>query len=185
MTLRLALALAVMAAPAYAATGPFFSLGNTDFVVLLAFIVFVGVLVYFGVPGMLTGLLDKRAEGIQGELNEAKALREEAQSLLASFERKAKEVEGQAERIVAQAKEEAAAGAEQAKKDLEVAIERRLAAAEDRISNAEASALKDVKDRAVSVAIAAAAEVLQAQKSDETLAASADAAIEVVKAKLH
>lgn len=183
--LRTAIALSLLAAPAYAADGPFFSLGNTDFIVLLGFIVFIGILVYFGVPGMITGLLDKRAEGIQDELNEAKALREEAQSLLASFERKAKEVEGQAERIVAQAKEEAALSAEQAHKDLEVAIERRLAAAEDRIKTAETSAVKEVKDRAVGIAIDAAASVLQAQKSKTTLSSAADAAIETVKAKLH
>ncbi|MEL7343982.1 MAG: F0F1 ATP synthase subunit B [Pseudomonadota bacterium] len=183
--LRTAIALSLLAAPAYAADGPFFSLGNTDFVVLLGFIVFCGILVYFGVPGMITGLLDKRAEGIQSELDEAKALREEAQSLLASFERKAKEVEGQAERIVAQAKEDASIGAEQAKKDLEVAIERRLVAAEDRIATAEAGAVKEVKDRAVAIAIDAAASVLKSQKSKSTLSAAADASIEMVKAKLH
>ncbi len=183
--LRTAIALSLLAAPAYAADGPFFSLKNTDFVVLIGFIVFFGILFYFKVPGLLMGMLDKRAAGIQSDLDEAKALREEAQSLLASFERKAKEVEGQAERIVAQAKEEAELSAEQAKKDLEVAIERRLAAASDRINQAEANAVKEVKDRAVSIAIDAAAQVLQAQKSKSTLSSAADAAIETVKAKLH
>lgn len=183
--LRVAIALTTLAAPAYAAPGPFFSLKNTDFIVVLAFLLFIGVLVYFGVPKFLIGLLDKRADGIRDELNEAKALREEAQSLLASFERKAKEVESQAERIVAQAKDEAAAGAKQAKADLEVAIARRLAAAEDRIGQAEASALRDVKDQAVAIAIDAAADVLKSQTSAQTLSASADAAIELVRAKLH
>jgi len=54
----------LLASPALAASGPFFSLRNTDFVVLLGFLLFLGVLVYFKVPQMLTGQLDKRAAGI-------------------------------------------------------------------------------------------------------------------------
>jgi F-type H+-transporting ATPase subunit b len=69
--------------PAMAASGPFFSLGNTDFVVLISFLLFIGVLVYFKVPAMLTGKLDDRAATIQSNLNEARALREEAQTILA------------------------------------------------------------------------------------------------------
>ena len=100
------------ATPAFAASGPFFSLGNTDFVVAVAFVLFIGVLIYFKVPGLIAGLLDKRAEGIQSELDEARALREEAQSILASYERKQKEVAAQAEQIVANAKSEAQAAAD-------------------------------------------------------------------------
>ena len=62
-----------------------FSLGNTDFVVLLAFLLFVGVLIYLKVPGLLMGLLDKRADTIRAELDEARALREEAQTPACRF----------------------------------------------------------------------------------------------------
>ena len=102
-----------MASPALAASGPFVSLTNTNFVVLIAFLLFVGALLYLKVPSLLGGLLDKRAIGIQSELDEARALREEAQTLLASYERKQKEVQDQADRIVTQAKAEAQAAAEQ------------------------------------------------------------------------
>ena len=79
---------ALAASPALAASEyGFFSLKNTDFIVLCAFILFIGILVYFKVPGTLSKMLDDRASGIQSELDEAKALREEAQSLLASYER--------------------------------------------------------------------------------------------------
>ena len=137
----LALALTVSAGPVLAAEGPFFSLANTDFVVLIAFILFIAVLFYFKVPGMLGGMLDKRAEGIQSELDEARALREEAQTLLASYERKQKEMQEQASKIVAAAKEEAAAAAEQAKEDLKTSIARRMTAAEDQISLSPSSAV--------------------------------------------
>ena len=177
--------LAMTATPALAATGPFFSLSNTNFVVLISFLLFIGVLVYFGVPKLLGAQLDKRADSIRSELDEARKIREEAQSLLASYERKAREVEGQAEQIVDHAKGEARAAAEQAKKDIEDSITRRLKAAEDRIASAEAAALKDVRDRATDIAVAAAAEVLREQMTDERNAALIDDAIGTVDAKLH
>lgn len=176
---------ALVASPAFAATGPFFSLRNTDFVVTIAFIVFVGVLIYFKVPGKVAELLDKRSATIKAELEEARALREEAKALLASYERKQKEVKEQSDRIVAGAKAEAEAAAAQARVDLDVSIARRLAAAEDQITAAEGAALRAVREQAISVAVAAASEVLAKQMTPENTAKSIDAAIAQVEAKLH
>jgi F-type H+-transporting ATPase subunit b len=176
---------ALIASPAAAASGPFFSLGNTDFVVLLGFLLFIAVLVYFKVPGLLGGLLDKRAEGIQTELDEARLLREEAQTLLASYERKQREVQDQADRIVAHAKQEAELAFEQAKADIEVSIARRLQAAESQIASAEASAIKDVRDTAAMVAIAAARDVVAGQMTAASSGKMIDDAIAEVGAKLH
>lgn len=176
---------AVTATPALAATGPFFSLGNTNFVVSLGFLLFLAVLLKFGVPGIITGLLDKRAAQIKSDLDEARALREEAKAVLASYERKKKEVQEQADRIVASAKEEATAAAAQAKLDLAASIARRLAAAEERIASAEAGAVRAVREQAVAIAVAAAGEVLAKQATPESAAASIDAAIKQVGAKMH
>lgn len=176
---------ALAATPAMAADGNFFSLGNTDFVVLVGFLIFLAVLVYFKVPGMLMGLLDKRATGIQSDLDEARSLREEAQSLLASFERKSAEVAEQADRIVAAAKADAEAAAEQARLDLDASIGRRIKAAEDQIASAEAKALRSVRDRAVAAAVAAAGEVLAKNMDGTRSDALFDEAVATVKSKLH
>ena len=173
------------ASPALAASGPFFTLANTNFVVVISFILFIAVLLYLKVPGMLGGLLDKRAEGIQGELNEARKLREEAQSVLASFERKQKEVAEQAQRIVDHAKEEARIAAEQAKEDLKTSIARRLAAAEGQIASAEAAAVKEVRDQAVMIAVGAARDVISKQMTATDGNKLIDAAIAEVDTKLH
>ncbi|UXX84840.1 F0F1 ATP synthase subunit B [Roseovarius pelagicus] len=183
---KLAILIALTTAnPAFAAGGPFFSLSNTNFVVAISFILFVSVLLYLKVPTMLGKMLDKRAEGIKSELDEARALREEAQSLLASYERKQKEVEEQASRIVEHAKSEASAAAEQAQEDLKKSIDRRLRAADDQIASAEASAVKEVRDRAVSIAVAAAREVIAKQMTAADGNALIDDAIKTVDAKLH
>lgn len=180
----------VAAGPVSAATknvfsGDFYSFANTDFVVLVAFLLFIGVLIYYKVPTLLMGLLDKRAEGIKSELDEAKALREEAQSLLASYERKQREVQGQADRIVAAAREGATEAAEAAKADLAKSIERRVQAAEDHIASAEKAAVKRVRDEAARIAIAAAGEVIAKNMSEAKANSLVDEAIKVVQAKLH
>lgn len=178
-------ALIASASPAFAASGPFFSLGNTDFVVLLAFLLFIAVLIYFKVPTMLGGMLDKRAEGIRDELDEARAIREEAQTLLASYERKQQEVKEQADRIVAHAQEEARLAAAKAQDDLTASIARRIAAAEDQIASAQSSAVKDVRDRAAAVAIAAAEQVIAKQMTAADAGKLIDDSIQQVGAKLH
>jgi F-type H+-transporting ATPase subunit b len=181
----LALLTAVTAQPAFAASGPFFSLGNTDFVVLLGFLLFLAIIAYFKIPARRGGMLDKRATDIRDELDEAKALREDAQKLLASYERKQKEVQEQADRIVEAAKKDAAVAADQAKEDLKASIARRLTAATDQIASAEAGAIKEVRDTAIGVAIAAANDVIAKQMTAKDGAALIDDAIGEVSSKLH
>lgn len=181
----LTITLIAVASPAMAASGPFVSLGNTNFVVLLAFLLFVSFLAYMGVPKLLGGQLDKRAEGIKAELDEARALREEAQTVLASYERKQKEVAEQAERIVAHAKEEAATAAELAKEELQASIARRLAAAQDQIASAEAAAVKEVRDTAALVAVGAARDIITKQMTATEGNKLIEEAIKDVEAKLH
>lgn len=161
------------------------SLRNTDFIVLISFLLFIGVLIYFKVPSLLMGLLDKRAEQIRSDLDEARALREEAQAILAGYERKQREVSEQAERIIAQARRDATEAAEQAKEDLKASIARRIRAAEDQIANAEQKAVRHVRDRAIEVAVAAAAEVLKQQTGAAEANRLIDSSIEEVAARLN
>jgi F-type H+-transporting ATPase subunit b len=187
MTRLLIPATLLFATPAFAAGEEygFFSLRNTDFVVLLAFILFVGVLIYFGVPRRIAQMLDQRAQGIERELGEARALRDEAQALLASFEQKRRDVADQSARIVATAREEAERAAAQAREDAARAVQRRIASAEERIAAAEARAVREVRDRAVSVAVAAAREVLAAQMTPAAQERLVEDSIRQVGAKLH
>lgn len=182
---RLSVLLAVMASPAFAASGPFFSLRNTDFIVTLAFLVFIGILVYFRVPQLVGGLLDKRAEGIRNDLAEARRLREEAQEIYASYERRQREVSTQADEIVTNAKREAQAQAEKGKRDLEASIARRLQAAQEQIASAESDAVRAVRNQAIQTAMAAAAEILQTQATPANRSAAIDKAIADVGQRLN
>lgn len=182
---KLSILATLSATPAMAASGPFFSLGNTDFIVTISFLIFLGILVYFKLPGLIMGLLDKRAAQIRTDLEEARALREEARTILASYDRKQKEVQEQAARIIAAAREEAQAAAEQAKIDLKASIARRLAAADEQIASAEAGAVRAIREQAISVAVAAAADLLQRQMTPASASASIDESIKQVEARFH
>lgn len=175
----------LLASPAFSASGPFISLRNTNFVVMIAFAIFIGIILYLGVPKMLGGLLDKRAAAIKAELDEAKSLREDAKALLASYEKKQTEVQAQADRILEAAKAEAAAAAEHAKADIVSSVARRLAAAEDQIASAEASAVKEVRDQAIVVAIGAARDIISRQMTEAESNSLIDASIDDVGSKLH
>jgi F-type H+-transporting ATPase subunit b len=159
--------------------------GDSNLVVTLSTVLFIALLIYLGVPKKIAGLLDARADKIREELDEARRLREEAQTLLASYERKQKEVEGLAVSIIASAKAEAERAAVAARDDLERSIARRMKTAEDQIASAEASAMKEVRDRAVTVAIAAASNVISAKMTDAASNKLVDEAIAEVGAKLH
>lgn len=134
---------------------------NTTFWTLIATLILFYVLYHYGVFAKLGAGLDKRAERIAGELEEARRLRAEAEALLLEFERKRERAEGEAAEIVAAAREEA----ERISKDAEVRltdfIARRTASAEAKIAQAETQAMIEVRDAAISAAISASETVLR------------------------
>lgn len=160
-------------------------LQNTDYVVLIAFLIFVGILLYFKVPSMIGGLLDQRAAKIRNDLDEARALREEAQSLLASYERKQREMTAQAEKIVETAQAEAQQAAADAKAELERSVARRLKAADEQLASAEAKAISQVRERSVSVAVDAARAVIAEEMSKKNQGKLIDEAISDVGQRLN
>src|SRR5271163_3596933 len=138
------------------------ALAETENWVAIAFILFLGLLAYLGAHRKIIGALDDRQSRIKAELDEAVRLREEAKALLAEFERKGREAEGEAEAIIANAKAEAERLAVEAKTRMEDFVARRTKMAETKITQAEAQALADVRSAAADTAVAAAEKILAA-----------------------
>ncbi len=159
--------------------------GDAVFWVAVAFFLFIGLVVYLKLPGMITKLLDERAAKIGNELEEAQRLREEAQALFAEYQRKTRNADKEAEDIVTFAKKEAARQAEQAKIALEELISRRAAMAEAKIARAEAQAIQDVRDAAVDLAAATAERLLAEEVSGPKADALVQSSIAELKGKLH
>lgn len=169
-------------AGAAAAHGPFYT--EAHFWVDVAFILVV-VLAWKPVSRAIAAALDARAAKIKSRLDEAHKLREEAQEMLATYQRKQRDAMKEAEEIIAHAKAEAERLAQQAAKDLDASIKRREQMALDRIAQAEAQAMKEVQNLAVDVAIGAAQKLIGESLSATQTTALVDNAIQSLPGKLH
>jgi F-type H+-transporting ATPase subunit b len=143
---------------------------DATFVALLALALFMGLLVWLKVPGMILTALDARSAAIAKELHEARRLREEAEKLLADYQAKRAAAEAEAKAIVDTAKEQAAAVAEETRKSMVAAIARREKQAEDRIASAETKASDEVRAAAAEAAIAAAERMIRERMNDDAQA---------------
>ena len=150
----------------------------------IALFVFIGVIVYLKVPGMITKALDNRIKAIEAELAEAERLRLEAKFLLEEYESKRQAAATEAESIVAAAREEAFRMTAEAKTSLEALIARRTKAVEDKIAQAESQAVAEVRSRSADVAVEAARVLLTKQMANKG-DALVDQAIKDVGAKLN
>lgn len=160
-------------------------LSHATFWVMIAFILFMGAAAYFGVFKTVLGMLDEKTAAISKELDDARELKEEAKTLLASYQRKHEEAEGEAREIVAQATREAESLAKDAAIALEEQIVRRTAMAEQKIASAEAQAINEVRGVAADVAVAAASEVIASQVKGAKADALISQGISELKDKLH
>jgi len=160
-------------------------LSQPDFWVGVSFVLFLVLLVYLKVPGMVAKALDERADAIQHELDEARRLREEAQAVLADYERKKIEAQADAEKIIAQARREAEIYGEEARRKMQEQIERRSRLAEQKIVLAEAAAIKDVRAAAADLAIEAASRVLAGEVKGATASGLIDESITALRKQLN
>lgn len=158
---------------------------DAPFWALVSLIIFLGIVVYLKVPGQITGSLDKRAAAIRNELDQARRLREEAQALLADYQRRAREAEVETEEIIDQAKREAEALAVEAKARIEEYVAGRTRLAEQKIAHAETQAIDEVRALSADVAVAAAEKLLSERVRGAGGDALIDKAIGEVRTKLH
>jgi F-type H+-transporting ATPase subunit b len=159
-------------------------LRDPEFWILIAFVAAIGILVR-QFWGQIAAALDARAVSIRQQLEDARKLRQDAEAMLADYQRKQRDALAEAQEIVVHAEAEAKRVAKQAELDLEAAIKRREQQAQDKIAQAEAKALAEVRGVAVDVAIEAI-RVLLAETLDATRGAVLiDQAIEELPQRLH
>ena len=148
---------------------------------LIIFLVYAGPKVWRG----LGGFLDQRSIKIKADLDEAQKLKDEAQALLAEYQRKQRDALKEAEDIISSAKAQAQREIAEAKTNLDASLARREAASLEKIAQAEAQALAEVRREAVDVATAAAAQVIRGQIDGARGGILIDQAIAEVEKKIH
>ena len=129
------------------------SLDNTDFVVLISFLIFVSILIYFKVPSIVGAFLDKRSNDIQNEIEKAGEILEEAKKILSSIEAdhiRTSETIGQ---MVQSAKSRAGDDEEKAKKNIEELMKNKLISAEGQVMSNERKILEEIEGRAIDLSI--------------------------------
>jgi len=150
---------------------------NSDIWVLLGFVLFFA-LVYKRISGVVVTNLDERSENIRKQIEEARTLREEAQTMLAQYQRQQRDAEKTASEMIADAKHQADDLLKQAQIDAEAMAERQKKMAEARIAQMEAQAVAEVRAVAAEVAVQATRSLIEQQmdagKASDILAESID-----------
>lgn len=160
-------------------------LASAEFWVAVAFVIFWGVMFYYGVPGKLMDSLDKRGKRISDELAEAKRLRQDAEALLKEFEKKRGAAEREAAEIVSLAREEAERLAGEAQVKLADFVKRRTASAEAKIAQAETQATAEVRAAAVDAAVKASERVLRDELKGPAASSLLERSLGDVRTKLQ
>jgi F-type H+-transporting ATPase subunit b len=149
-------------------------LSDPEFWVAAAFVILIGVFIYYGIHRTVLKSLDHRSDRIRAELDDARRLKDEAAKLLAEYQARRASAEREARDIVESAKAEAERIAAEAKTKMEDFVARRTKTAESKIALAEAQAVADVRSAAATAAVTAASTILsqsvKGQVADDLLA---------------
>ena len=151
----------------------------------VGFVMVIVLLLYVGVPKLVSGALDTRAVAIKAELDEARRLREEAQALLEGYQQKAAGAEKEAEAIVVEARAEAERFAAESRATLKALIQRRAQSAQDKIAQAEAAAVAEIRRLAADAATAAAQKLIVARLDEKRAGVLIAQSIKDLPAKLN
>lgn len=157
---------------------------DATFWVAVSFVAFVA-LVFKPLGGAILGALDGKIAQIRGEVEEAQRLREEAQALLASYQRQQRDAGKEAEDLLAQAKSEAETHRKASAIALAAVLARQEQLMTDKIARAEAAAVQQVRDQAVNLAMAATAKLLEEKLTGAAGDALIDDAIGGLPDRLH
>ncbi|MEZ5668408.1 MAG: F0F1 ATP synthase subunit B [Alphaproteobacteria bacterium] len=159
-------------------------LENPETWVAIAFVVTVILIVWKGGRSMMK-TLDDRAEAVRAELDAAEKLREEAQHMLADYQRRQRDAIKESEAIIAQARTDAEALIVDSRSKLEETLSRREQLALDRIAQAEANAQTEIRAQAAQMVIAASRQILAKQLDGAPGDALVDGAIKDLPKHLH
>ncbi len=158
---------------------------EAEFWVAIAFVLFVLALVKLGAHRSVFGLLDDRGARIQAEFDEARRLREEAQALLAEYQKRKLEAEEEAKALIRSAEAEGERMRAEARAKVEEFVTRRTKMAENKIAQAEAQAVGEVRNAAAEAAVAAAEKILATTVKGGVADALIGAGIRDLKSKLN
>ena len=157
---------------------------DPHFYVLAAFVIFV-LLAGRAICGFIAGVLDARSHQIKAELDAARALRIEAEQVLAEYKQKQAEYLKEAQLMFERAQNDAFAISTRAEKDLHATLDERTRNAVAKIAQEETNAIAEVRNHIVDVSLAAARAVIVEQMSATSQESLLALAIADIERKIH
>ena len=126
---------------------------DATFWVAISFFIFIGVLIYFKIPGKISTVLNNNINLIKNEIDEAEKLKDESKNILSEYEKKISNAEIEVRSLLDVATEEAEKNVLKTNEEFYTQMENRKRSAEDRIKQMKNQALKDIKNVSVKIAI--------------------------------
>lgn len=160
------------------------ALQNPSFWVGVSFFIFLAI-AFKPAKKAILGSLDGKIAEIKEQVEEAARLRDEAQALLAEYERKQQQASKHAEEMIDAARKEAEESKARSEADLNACLDRQRKLALERISMAEEKALREVRAAAAEMAIAATEKLVAERVAGADGDTLIDRAIEELGSKLH
>ena len=149
--------------------------------VFIAFIIFVSIAIYLKVPNMVTKILDDQINKIKNDLDDARKLKEDANSLLAEYERKIESANKESENIINQAKKNAMAYEENSNKKIEEFISRSEKQSIEKIQQAEKSAIKKISEEIVNKSVEVSEKIILKNMNDQNNSKLFESSIDQIK----
>tara|TARA_E500000178_G_scaffold294445_1_gene299786 strand:+ start:1115 stop:1609 length:495 start_codon:yes stop_codon:yes gene_type:complete len=126
---------------------------DATFWVGVSFFIFLGLLVYFGIPNRIKVSLDQLIQKIKSQVDEAESLKEEANNLLSESEKKLSNAKREIKEMMVKANEDTEKLILKTNSDFHKVMENRKRGAEERIAQMKDQALRDIKRTSVQIAM--------------------------------
>src|ERR1700733_7824644 len=158
---------------------------ETDFWEALSLIAVLAIFWWGGAPAFIARALDKRADAISKELESVKRLREEAETVLINYRKRASGTESETAAILNESRAENERFAAEARAQMQAQIERRAQQAQDRIAQAEANAMAEIRALAADAAVSAAEKIIATRLGEQKATGLINQSINELPAKLN
>ena len=126
---------------------------DATFWVAVSFFIFFGVLIYFKIPQNVNNLLTKMIMDIKNEINESEKLRTESKKLLDDAQTKLNSATSETEKILNEVKDESEKLIIEMNEKFHKTSEIKKNLAQTKINQMKESAIKEIKDTSIRIAI--------------------------------
>ena len=133
---------------------------DATFWVAVSFVIFFGVLIYLKIPQKVNELLKKLISDIQNEIDESEKLQSEAKNLLENSQSKLDGATSVTKKILDSAKKDSERLVLEMNDKFHKSAEIKKKLAEEKIAQMKESALKEIKDNSVKIAIESVRKVI-------------------------